>query len=228
MAPFLLLLTVDRVRSGEGFGRLPPLAIAVGLLVGGLFLRLLTLDIDAIPVRNVLQEGISQAQDGGQELLSSYLVFVLMEFGVLCLVLVPLLRHSLGIAALSIAVLLALPFAFYGPSNDLLLRVSTPPLAFLCILCLRVLIDGSQSLSRRHGVLIAVLLIGVPTAFNELWRAAALKRVPADYTRTFIDSQKGGLPGHYVGRLGQPLLVMLLRTPSPVPTQAERKKLQAK
>jgi hypothetical protein len=228
MAPFLLLLAVDRFRSREGFGRLPALAIAVGLLVGGLFLRLLTLDIDAIPVRNVLQEGISQAQDGGQELLASYLVFVLMEFGVLSLVLVPLLRHSLGIAALSIAMLLALPFAFYGPSNDLLLRVSTPPLVFLCILCLRVLIDGSQFLSRRHGMLIAVLLIGVPTAFNELWRAAALKRIPADYTRTFIDSQKGGLPGHYVGRLGQPLLVTLLRTPSPVPTQAERRKLQAK
>jgi hypothetical protein len=229
ITPFLLLLAVDRVRSGEGFGRLPTLAIAVGLLVGGLFLRLLTLDIDAIPMRNVLQEGISQAQDGGHELLSSYLVFVLMEFGVLSLVLVPLLRHSIGIAALSIAVLLALPFAFYGPSNDLLLRVSTPPLVFLCILCLRVLIDGSQSLSRRHGVLIAVLLIGAPTSFNELWRAMTLRHIPADYSRTFVDTQKDGvLPGHYVGRLGQPLLVDLLRTPGPVPTQAERKKLQAK
>jgi hypothetical protein len=91
-----------------------------------------------------------------------------------------------------------------------------------------VLIDGSQPLSRRHGVLIAVLLIGAPTSFNELWRAMTLRHVPADYSRTFIDSQKGGLPGHYVGRLGQPLLVDLLRTPGPVPTQAERKKLQAK
>ena len=228
MAPFLLLLAVDRVKSGEGFGRLPPLAVAVGLLVCGLFMRLLTLDIDAIPVRNILQEGIRQSQDGNGELLSSYLVFVLMEFGILCLVLIPLLRHSIGIVALSIAVLLTLPFAFYGPSNDLLLRVSTPPLVFLAILCIRVLTVEAQALSLRHGVLIAVLAIGAHTPFNELWRSASWHSWSPDYTRSFIDTQKGGLPAHYVGRLSQPYLIELLRTPTAVPTQLERKKLEQK
>ena len=228
MAPFLLLLAIDRIRSDEGFGRLPTLAIIIGLLIGGIFLRLLTLDIDAIPVRNIVQEGLNQAPDGGRGLLSGYLVFVLVEFGILSLVLVPLLRHSIGIAALSIAVLFALPFAFFGPSNDLLLRVSTPPLVFLCIFCLRALVDEGQSLTRRHAVLIAVLLIGAATPFNELWRTATFRRVPPDYSRTFLDTQKGGLPAHYVGRLSHPLLVALLRTPNPVPTQAERKPLHGK
>ncbi len=222
MLPFLLLLLVERWRSGSGFGHLPLPAILVGLLIGGLFMRLLTLDIDAIPTRNVLQEGIAQAPDGGMQLLSSYLVFVLMEFGILSLALLPLLRHSLGIFALSVAVLLALPFVFYGPSNDILLRVSTPPLVFLCIFCLRLLTAADAPLTPRHGLLAAVLLIGIATPFNELWRAVSLKRTPADYSRTFIDSQNGGLPPHYVGRLSQPLLMSILRTPAPVPTRAER------
>jgi len=223
LAPFLLLLVADRLRSGAGLGRMPPVAVVAGLMIGGLFLRLLTLDIDSIPMRNVVQEGLAQGSDGGQDLVSSYLVFTLMEFGILCLVLVPMLRHSLGIAAISIAVLLALPFVFFGPSNDLLLRVSTPPLVFLAILCLRELTDETRPLSRRHAALVAVLLIGVATPFNELWRAATFRRVPADYSRSFIDSQKGGLPAHYIGRLDKPWLVAILRTPSLVTTQAARK-----
>lgn len=223
MAPFLLLLLADRLRPGNSIGPLPALAIVVGLLIGGLFLSLLTLDIDAIPTRNILQEGTTHATDGGQSLLSDYLVFVLTEFGILSLILIPLLRHSLGIAALSVTVLLALPFIFYGPSNDFMLRVCTPPLVFLAILCLRELTDETQPLSRRHALLIAVLLVGAHTPINELWRTATFRRLPADYSRSFSDSQKGGLPAHYIGRLSQPVLLMLLRTPSPVLTQAERK-----
>ncbi len=229
MAPFLLLLAADRIRSGAGFGRLSPLALLAGLLIGGLILRLLTIDIDAIQTRKPLEEGITQAADGGLALLSDYLMFVLMEFGILALLLIPLLRHSIGLAWLSVAVLLALPFFYFGPSNDLMLRVSVPPLMFLCILCVRELTDESQRVTTRHGLLIAILLIGANTPFNELWRAATFRRIPPDYSRSLIDTQKDGLlPAHYVGRLSQTLLVDLLRTPGLVPTRAERKKAEGR
>jgi hypothetical protein len=228
MAPFLLLLAADRIRSRAGFGRLSPFALLAGLLIGGLLVRLLTFDIDGILTRNTLEEGIAQADDGGFALLKSYLIFVLMEFGILALVLIPLLRHSIGLAWLSVAVLLALPLFYFGPSNDLMLRVSVPPLMFLCILSVRELTDESRRLTARHGLLIAILLIGANTPFNELWRAATFRRVPPDYSRSFADTQKDGLPAHYVGRLRETLLVDLLRTPGLVPTRAERKKLGEK
>lgn len=222
IAPFLLLLAFDRVRSGDGLGRLPPIAIVFGLLIGGLILRLLTLDIASIPAHHVLHAGIADAVEGANSVLGKYLVFILAEFGILGLVLYPLLRHSRGIAAMSIAILVLLPFAHFGPSNDLLLRVSTPSLVFLAILCVRVLTDEAQPLILRHKLLVAILLIGAYTPFIEFWRSATWRRIPADYTRSFLDTQKGGAPAHYAARLGQPWLIMLLRTPTPVPTQLER------
>lgn len=228
IAPFLLLMAADRIRSGAGFGRLSPLALLIGLLLGGLLLRLLTFDIDGILTRNTLEEGITQADDGGLALLTDYVMFALMEFGILALVLVPMLRHSIGIAWLSVAILLALPLFYFGPSNDLMLRVSVPPLMFLCILCVRELTDESRRLTPRHFLLIVILLIGANTPFNELWRAATFRRVPPDYARGFVETQKDGLPAHYVGRLNQPVLLYLLRTPSLVPTRAERRKPEAK
>lgn len=224
LAPFLLLLAVDRVRSGAGFGRLSPFALLAGLLIGSLLVRLLTFDIDGILTRNTLDEGIARADDGGLALLKSYLIFALMEFGILALVLIPLLRHSVGLAWLSVAVLLALPLFYFGPSNDLMLRVSVPPLMFLCILSVRELTDESRRLTARHGLLVAILLVGANTPFNELWRAATFRRVPPDYSRSFVDTQKDGLPAHYVGRLSETMLLTLLRPPSLVPTQAERRK----
>lgn len=228
LAPFLVLMLVDRVNSGNGLGRLPLVAILSGLLIGGLIVRLLTLDIDAIPGHNVLPAAFAEIGNGKTDLLANYLAFVLMEFGILALVLFPLLSHSRGIAAISIGVLILLPLVSFGPSNDLLLRVSTPPLVFLAILCIRVLTDESQRLSPRHGVIIAILLVGAHTPFNELWRSATWRAWPADYTQTFIDSQKGELPAHYVGRLNQPWLIELLRAPSPVPNQLERKQTAQK
>ena len=224
ITPFLLLLVFDRVRSGDGLGRLPPIAIVFGLLIGGLILRLLTLDIDSIPAHHVLHAGITVAVEGANSVLGNYLIFILAEFGILGLVLYPLLRHSRGIAAMSIAVLVLLPFAYFGPSNDLMLRVSTPPLVFLAILCVRILTDEAQPLILRHKLLVVILLIGAYTPFIEFWRSATWRRVPADYTRSFLDTQKGGPPAHYVGRLNQPWLITLLREPLPVPTQQERKR----
>ena len=224
IAPFLPLLVIDRIRSGSGLGRLPPVVIAFVLVIGGLILRLLTLDLGSIPAHHMLHAEITDAVGTRSGLIAGYLVFILMEFGILCLALFPLLRHSQGIALIATGFLLLLPLGYFGPSNDLLLRVSTPSLVFLMIFCMRTLTDAAQPLSRHHKLLIAVLLVGAHTPFNEIWRAATWRYVPADYTRSFLETQKGGPPAHYVGRLSQPWLIMLLREPVLVPELDQRRK----
>lgn len=222
LAPFLMFMLIDRWRDGRGIGRLPGLALAFALLVGGLILRLQMLDIDAIAVRSGAE---AAAAEGGNTLafIRNYLAFVLMEFAVLGFALFPVLRHSRGILALAMSVLALLPLITLGPSNDLLLRVSTPSLVLVAILCLHALFDNGPPLRFRRGFIVVVLLIGANTPFNELWRAATWRHWPADYTRTFLDIQKGYLPSHYVGRLDDPLLLNLLRAPSLVPTAQQRK-----
>ncbi|MDO8312262.1 MAG: hypothetical protein Q7T25_10000 [Sideroxyarcus sp.] len=222
LAPFLMFMLLDRWRNGQGIGRLPGPALAFALLVGGLILRFQTLDIDAIAVRSGAEVA---ATEGGDTLafIRNYLVFVLMEFAVLGFALFPALRHSRGILALAMGVLALLPLLTLGPSNDLLLRVSTPSLVLMAILCLRALFDNDSLLQCRKGFIAIILLVGANTPFNELWRAAAWRHWPADYTRTFLDTQGGILPPHYVGRLDDPVLRNLLHTPSLVPTAQQRK-----
>lgn len=223
LLPFFLLCLADRWRSGTLRQTLPQAGvIALGLLFTALFSSLLLLDIDAIPVRHVVQEALGQPVDRDGSFIGDYALFVLAEFGILCLLLFPLLRHSLGIAAISAAVLLVLPFVFFGPSNDLQLRVSTPPLVFLAIFCLRQMVTDAGRLTARHGALALALIVGAYTPISELWRTLVLRRIPADYTRTLTDTQKGHLAPHYVGRLDNRLLIALLREPQPVPDREAR------
>lgn len=221
LAPFLVFMFLDRWSRGVGLGRLPVPALTFGLLAGGLILRLQLLDVDAIPVRSAL--GTASSEGGGTvDFIRNYLVFILMEFAVLGLALFPALRHSKGILALAMGILALLPLLALGPSNDLLLRVSTPSLVLMAILCMRTLTDGGSLSPWRKAFLIAALLIGAHTPFNELWRAATWRPWPADYTRTFLDTQNGGLPPHYVGRLSDTILLNVLRPPSPVPSRQQR------
>lgn len=222
LAPFLMFMLIDRWHDGRGIGRLPGFALAFALLVGGLILRLQTLDIGGIPVRSGAEAAVAEGGNG-LTFIRNYLVFILMEFAVLGFALFPVLRHSRGILALAMGVLALLPLITLGPSNDLLLRVSTPSLVLVAILCLRALFDDGPLLQYRKVFIALVLLVGANTPFNELWRAATWRQWPADYTRTFLDIQKGFLPPHYVGRLDDPLLLGLLRAPSLVPTAQQRK-----
>ncbi|MBI5901339.1 MAG: hypothetical protein HZB40_19225 [Rhodocyclales bacterium] len=222
LAPFLVFMLLDRWRSGQGLGRLPGPALAFALVVGGLILRLQTLDIDAIVVRSGTEATIAEG-GGTSGFIRNYFVFVLMEFAILGFALFPVLRHSRGILALAMGVLALLPLLSLGPSNDLVLRVSTPSLVLMAILCQRALFDEGSPRRYRKGYIAVVLLIGLNTPFNELWRAATWRHWPANYTRTFPDTQGGVLPPHYVGRLDDPVLRNLMRTPSPIPTAQQRK-----
>jgi hypothetical protein len=226
LAPFLVLALADRARSGMAALSMPIPAVLAAILIGGLTLRLQLLDVGSIPVR---QAAASFAADtggaGGDHSLAfvkNYLAFILMEFAILGSVLVTVLRHSCGILVIAMGVLGLLPLVSLGPSNDLLLRVATPSLVLMAILCQRAVVDAWTEARPRAMVIVVLLLIGAHTPFNELWRVATWQAWRPDYTRPFVDTQNGGLPPHYIGRLRDPLLTELLRMPSPVPNKQQR------
>lgn len=225
LAPFLILALVDRARSGLDGLRMPIPAVLAAILIGGLTIRLQLLDVGSIPVRQAAANVSPDSSSGhGLAFAKNYLAFILMEFAVLGSVLLTVLRHSRGILVIAMGVLGLLPLLTLGPSNDLLLRVATPSLVLMAILCQRAVVDAWPRTRARAGIIIALLLIGAHTPFNELWRAATWNAWRPDYTRPFADTQSGGLPPHYIGRLADPLLKQLLRTPSPVPNRQQRVK----
>lgn len=156
-----------------------------------------------------------------------YLVFILLEFGILALLVVRHLRHSLGLLGLSAAILAALPLYHFGPSNDAMLRLSTPSLVILLILLLGIMRtwadEGTVMAFPKSAWAIAlVLLIGANTPFNEMWRAFFFPHTPSNYAKSLPEQQKGVEPTHYVGALDRSDLLILLHTPSLVPSGPER------
>lgn len=185
-------------------------AAAVFSLPICLFLLLDVGHIDA----GIANQGVGVAQRTAPSLtLNQYLTFVSCEFLLLALVLAPLIRQRRDLFGLALLILLLLPLVGYGPSNDLLLRLSTPPLLVLLVICLQTLfIDSRPSIKSTRWMAWMFLAIGAHSGFNELWRAATYHGWQADYSYSLIDRTRGHFPAHYVGRLGDSaLLGSLLR-----------------
>ncbi len=132
----------------------------------------------------------------------TYTLFVCCEFLFLALVMAPHICRDKAEFWLALGILLALPFIRLGPSNDLGLRLSAPPLIVLLVVSLNTLLVGKR-LARPTSLWIAALFlaIGAHTAFNELWRAATFPRGQPDYQRTLAERQGGQPAAHYVGRI---------------------------
>ncbi|OHC67717.1 MAG: hypothetical protein A3H93_18805 [Rhodocyclales bacterium RIFCSPLOWO2_02_FULL_63_24] len=135
--------------------------------------------------------------------LHSYLLFVSCEFLLLALALAPHVQRERHLFALALIILLALPLFRFGPSNDSLLRLSTPPLIVLLVFSLHVILRPERTERSLSLWLVWLFLaIGAHTAFNELWRSASFQRWKADYRQTLSSHHGGGIPPHYGGKLG--------------------------
>jgi hypothetical protein len=220
--PFLVLATWRWFAEGRGFSdsRITLAQIACATLLAWLMLRLMTLDISAIPGAPT-----AEVAPNPDRFALKYLLFILMEFGILALLLAKGLRHSHGLFWLACAILVVLPLYQYGPSNDTMLRLSTPCLVILLIATL----DQVQAwvrerhLPRNAWLILPTLMVGACTPFNEMWRAAVYNRTLANYGISLIEQHGGAEASHYVGRLDRPDLVAVLRPPTLVPRAAERK-----
>lgn len=195
------------------------ISLASLLLVLGL-VRYLSFDIADIPA------GLTSIDDdvtGTTGFLQGYLAFAAMEFGILSLLLYARLRKGRKLLLLSTVVLLALPFLRFGPSNDLLLRASTPPLIVLLYLTLNDLTHWLDDKKASFPWLVAaVLLIGGATPFNEIWRARMWPIGAADYQHTLVEKIRH-MPHHYIGRLRDSDLIWVLKPPAVVPGYDQRR-----
>jgi hypothetical protein len=155
--------------------------------------------------------------------LHSYLLFVTCEFVLLALALIPHVHRERYLFALALLILLALPLIRFGPSNDAMLRLGTPSLIVLLVLCLEVLLRQERTSHPVSLWLIWLFLaIGAHTAFNELWRSASFQRWKADYRQTLPNRHGGGIPPHYGGKLGASLIAPWLKPISPTPMDGRR------
>lgn len=187
-----------------------------------LTIRLLTLDIAAIPGAPTID-----VAPNPDRFVLKYLLFALMEFAILALLIAREIRHSQGLLWLSFTILALLPLYQYGPSNDTMLRLSTPCLVILLILTLDLMkqwasLTSIRMLPTTAWVMSIVLFIGSCTAFNEMWRTAFFHRTPPNYGVSLVEHERGE-PPHYVGRLDKKDMIELLRTPALVPGRNERK-----
>lgn len=157
----------------------------------------------------------------------AYVQFAAFEFGLLALLLRPVLPERRQALAIACGILLLLPLIRLGPSNDWLLRVSTPSLLVLMLLTLAEFDAPLHELRRslRMATLIGFLALGAVTPFFEFSRAVLRTPSPPNYYQSLIEQQAGFIPPHYVGHLDLPVLRALFRTPSPVPVAAMRQLL---
>lgn len=224
MLPYLAFAGLAGWRR-NAFQRPPVVQLLCAAVLGLFLLRYLSLAAEQIPIAS----NVALAKESRRyyAFWESFSAFALFEFGILALAVWRLVRHSYGLFWLSVAILAALPFLSFGPSNDSLLRLSAPPLAFLAILTFRSLVfalDNPPFRNLAHVVpVLVILLIGALTPFNEMWRAATWARWRPDYGQSLRDTQNGGLPVHYFGKLDRPDLLMLFRPAVYVPSRNERR-----
>lgn len=220
--PFLALATLRWFMLGQRFS---DSHITFWQAVSATFttwitVRLVTLGIAAIPGAPT-----SETVANPDGLVADYLLFILLEFAILALVLARKLQHSDGLFWLACAILALLPIYRYGPTNDTMLRLSTPCLIFLLLITL----DQIQRWAAQRNfppaawMIGIILLIGTCTPFHEMWRAYSFKRVAPDYGCNLVEYHWNTEPPHYVGRLDRTDLIAVLRAPSLVPKAADRK-----
>jgi hypothetical protein len=139
-----------------------------------------------------------------------YLQFVLLEGGILWLLLLALRPNGLLIVAGLL--LWVLPFASFGPSNDLAMRGSIPALVVLALAAASAVASPALALQRRvFWPIVVVLLLGVPTAITEMARAASEPVWKPDYSHSLVPDPRKEYPAHYATRLDDSPIVRLLR-----------------
>lgn len=154
-----------------------------------------------------------------------FVQFLAFEFFLLAIAIVHAERKAPEDLAFAVVILALLPMVTFGPSNDWILRVSTPSLIILMIVAIQVLDKTfSKELALARAMpMVAVLALGAITPWFEFMRAATWPRTPPNYSINLVEQQQGGYPPHYIGRFYRPELGWLFKNPSLVPGAGERR-----
>lgn len=153
-----------------------------------------------------------------------YLIFVLCEFAILMFAIRKLANESKSLFYVSGGILFTLPFVLWGPSNDLMLRCSIPPLIFF----LWTLLNSIQQASSlkawivEYWLAVSILLIGAMTPIHEIARSITWNRWKPDYLTSLQEVQGGQLPPHYGAKLSNTWFQLLAKEPHIVPVGSQR------
>jgi hypothetical protein len=213
LVPFVLGKVGTGMLRSRSVQLLHPKIWAPALAVGVVVAAYLELDPGHIP------KGLAVASGSVGALamaLSQQAQFFLLEAGFIGFSILLIRRTDEIIIAL--LVLALLPFAYFGPANDLVMRASIPSLAVLAIGAALALVDRTaapRSL-RKHVFLGGLLAVGAATPSAEFARAFILPTWPINMRATLIGANCGKFPPHYVARLGGEAIGRLLQRPHPV------------
>lgn len=218
IAPFIAFGLFTNQTNG-GLSATPWTSLLAALIISvpiGLFL---TLDIGHINSTIATGESAGSASYTLQTAsFRDYVLFVSFEFLFLVLTLAPHIIKERALFWLAVTLLLAIPLFRLGPSNDLGLRLSTPPLLAILIACLQTALVQPRRKGTSSLILAWLFLaIGGLTPFYEFWRAATYHRWLANYETTLPSTQSGLLPYHYVGALNGFAIGSWLKKPSGTP-----------
>lgn len=152
------------------------------------------------------------------EFLQSYVVFCLLEFGILALILSRLTTFTTA-TRIAVIMLCLLPIYVYGPYNDVAMRSSIPALAVLALACVAPL--TMQQRSFWQTLLLVVLAIGMLGALQEPIRGLIGPRWPP-FNKSIPDvilienpKAKHLFPTHYFARPDLHGTNRFLRRPGP-------------
>jgi hypothetical protein len=209
LAPFALLIAVHHLRHNTWRGAVLPWAWLGALTTFAATAYYLVLD--STTIRSASTLGVVKSFDGFATL---YVKFVLLEFGIIALA-IWLIRRDVLIAV-SVLILLALPFYMFGPGNDLVMRGSIPALMILCLAAVDALSQVKWSEQPKLVMpLLICLTFGSITAVHEFARALFFSRWTPQLERNLIEVSRG-TPAHYLARMS-PLLTRVMRPPQAVP-----------
>jgi hypothetical protein len=218
IVPFVFWKTVVDAGRGRLMSLLRPRVWVPALAVGVTLAGYLLLDPGRIP------KGTTVGAHAGDDVfdLLQQVQFFLFEAGFVGAAILALRRS--GDVVVALVFLAILPFASFGPSNDLVMRASIPSLAVLAIAACAALFgdpatgkQGTEPSWRKKTLLGVCLSVGAVTPIEEFARAIILPSWPINGETTLIGANCGGFPAHYVARIGGQAITRLLRTPHRLP-----------
>lgn len=157
------------------------------------------------------------------DLVIAYVQFVAFEFGILALLLRPKPGAERQAFAIALCILTLLPLIRIGPSNDFMLRMSTPCIVVLLVVALNDIgrMDRSTAAWRMAAIAVAIIC-GMITPGFEIARGLLRSATLPNYGQTLVEAQQGYLAPHYIGRLDLPPLNALFKNPTQVPAGSAR------
>jgi len=143
-----------------------------------------------------------------------YVVFVILEFGLLAILLLRRDPHDRLVWA-AVIVLLTLPLVRFGPYNDLAMRASIPALAVIALrlaewFAQRWTRDPGQREEAGASLAMLVFAIGALTPLQEAARAMIAPRWLSDPARTVMMVTRGNAP-HYLAPAQQAWVERFMR-----------------